>query len=110
MPDTPLTTTGMDNADVYKGLAGEAAVKVSVLFFARLREAFGIEREDIVVPGPAPTVSALQALLRQRGGAWEKELAPNRPVRIAVNQDMASADTPLRAGDEVAVFPPVTGG
>jgi len=100
----------MDNSDIYQGLAGEAAVKVSVLFFARLREAFGTEREDIVVAGPAPTVSALRELLRQRGGAWEKELAPNRSVRVAVNQDMANADTPLHAGDEVAMFPPVTGG
>ena len=42
--------------------------------------------------------------------AWERELAPGKPVRIAVNQDMADADTPVKTGDEVAYFPPVTGG
>ena len=40
----------------------------------------------------------------------ERELAPGKPVRIAVNQDMAAADTPVGNGDEVAFFPPVTGG
>jgi len=102
---------GMDNSDVFKGLAAqEAGVKVSVLYFARLREVLGVEREEIPLPGTAPTVASLRELLLRRGGAWEKELAPGRPVRIAVNQDMARTDTVLRNGDEVAVFPPVTGG
>jgi molybdopterin synthase sulfur carrier subunit len=48
--------------------------------------------------------------LRARGGAWERELAAGRPVRAAVNQDMATPATPVRDGDEVAFFPPVTGG
>lgn len=100
----------MDNSDVYKGLAAGTGVKVSVLYFARLREALGLQREDLVLPAGVTSVGALREHLRQRGGAWEKELAADRPVRIAVNQDMAGADTALQAGDEVAVFPPVTGG
>jgi len=52
----------------------------------------------------------LRAHLRSRGGAWEAELAAEKPVRAAVNQDMAQADTVLADGDEVAFFPPVTGG
>jgi molybdopterin synthase sulfur carrier subunit len=55
-------------------------------------------------------VAGLTAWLRQRGGAWAHELAPGRPVLIAVNQDMAGADTPIRSGDTVALMPPVTGG
>lgn len=100
----------MDNSDVFKGLAASVGVKVSVLYFARLREALGTQREELALPEGVTTVAALRAHLRQRGGAWEKELAADRPVRIAVNQDMAAPDTPLCNGDEVAVFPPVTGG
>lgn len=100
----------MDNSDVFKGLAASAGVKVSVLYFARLREALGVQREELALPEGVTTVAGLRAHLRERGGAWDKELAADRPVRIAVNQDMAAPDTALRNGDEVAVFPPVTGG
>jgi len=44
------------------------------------------------------------------GGAWSSELAPGRAVRVAVNHDIAQSSTPVRTGDEVALFPPVTGG
>ena len=100
----------MDNSDVFKGLASQAGVKISVLYFARLREALGIEREELALPDEAPSVATLRQALVERGGAWQKELAAGRPVRVAVNQDMAREDTVLRNGDEVAIFPPVTGG
>ena len=45
-----------------------------------------------------------------RGGAWATELGPGRAVRAAVNHEVASADTPVAPGDELAFFPPVTGG
>ena len=83
---------------------------IEVLYFARLREAFGRERERVELPGDIRDVAALTAWLRRRGDAWERELAAGKPVRIAVNQDMAGAGTPLADGDEVAFFPPVTGG
>ena len=83
---------------------------IQVLYFARLREALGCDREQLALPGTVTNVAGLVAWLRRRGDAWERELAPGRPVRIAVNQDMAGADTPVRTGDEVAFFPPVTGG
>jgi len=56
------------------------------------------------------SVAALRAWLATRGGAWATELAPGRAVRIAVNHTVAQPDTPVRAGDEIALFPPVTGG
>jgi sulfur-carrier protein len=83
---------------------------IQVLYFARLREAFGRDREQVALPEAVTSVAGLTAWLRERGDIWERELAPGKPVRIAVNQDMAEADTPVRPGDEVAFFPPVTGG
>ena len=83
---------------------------IEVLYFARLREVFGRAREQVELPGNVQDVAGLTAWLRSRGETWERELAPGRPVRIAVNQDMAAADTPISNGDEVAFFPPVTGG
>jgi molybdopterin synthase sulfur carrier subunit len=55
-------------------------------------------------------VAALRAHLRGRGGAWQAALADGRLVRMAVNQDMAQPSAAIKAGDEVAFFPPVTGG
>jgi molybdopterin synthase sulfur carrier subunit len=83
---------------------------IDVLYFARLREVFGREREQVELPGNVQDVAGLTAWLRSRGETWERELAPGKPVRIAVNQDMAAGDTPVGNGDEVAFFPPVTGG
>ncbi len=82
---------------------------VTVLYFASLREAFGKEREELALPEPA-TVAGLVDTLRARGGEWSSRLSSERRWRVAVNQDMASLEAPVRAGDEVAIFPPVTGG
>jgi molybdopterin synthase sulfur carrier subunit len=85
-------------------------VKVTVLFFASLREQVGRPREELELPPLAATVGALRQHLRERGGAWADAFAPNRAVRAAVNQQMVQAAAPIKAGDEVAFFPPVTGG
>ena len=82
---------------------------LNVLYFASLREAFGKTSEDISSPRPA-NVEALILLLRARGGVWSDALGSDKRWRVAVNQEMASMDTALNAGDEVAIFPPVTGG
>jgi molybdopterin synthase sulfur carrier subunit len=83
---------------------------VQLVYLARLREAFGLASEKVELPREVGTVASLLAWLRGRGGAWAAELAPGRAVRVAVNHDVARAETPVRAGDEVALFPPVTGG
>jgi molybdopterin synthase sulfur carrier subunit len=90
--------------------AQASGIAVTVLYFARLREVLGHASETLTLPAGPQTVAALRAHLRGRGGAWEAELAAEKPVRVAVNQDMAQADTVLSEGDEVAFFPPVTGG
>jgi molybdopterin synthase sulfur carrier subunit len=83
---------------------------ITVLYFARLREALGTGSEKIALPAEVRDLEGLRALLIARGGAWAQELGPHKPVRAAVNQAMAIGDTTLSDGDEVAFFPPVTGG
>jgi len=85
-------------------------VKVKVLFFAALREQLGTSGEDIELPSSVATVAALRTHLISRGGAWQAALAEGKLVRMAVNQDMAKPAAAIKAGDEVAFFPPVTGG
>ena len=83
---------------------------VKLLFFAGLREALGIAGESLALPEGAGDVAGLRMHLAGRGGAWAVQFAPGRNLRAAVNQDMAVAGTAVRDGDEVAFFPPVTGG
>lgn len=85
-------------------------MKVKVLYFAALREQLGTPGEEIELPVGVGTVAALRSHLRGRGGAWELALADGKLIRTAVNQDMAQPSAAIRAGDEVAFFPPVTGG
>ena len=85
-------------------------MKVRVLYFASLREQLGAAGEEVDVPGDVATVAALRAHLRGRGGAYEKVLAEKSLVRAAVNQEMVQPGAAIEAGDEVAFFPPVTGG
>ena len=80
-----------------------------VLFFASLREQLGLAEQALDVPVPA-TVGALVTQLRARGEPWSEVLAAGKRWRVAVNQDMATLETPLKSGDEIAIFPPVTGG
>lgn len=82
---------------------------LKVLYFASLRERFGVANESIALPA-TPTVAGLVGMLRARGGDWADALAANKRWRVAVNQEMAAFDTALKSGDEVAIFPPVTGG
>jgi molybdopterin synthase sulfur carrier subunit len=82
----------------------------TLLYFARLRETLGTGREELALPAAVHDVAGLVAHLRARGGAWDAAVAPGAPVRVAVTQDMADAATRVNEGDEVAFFPPVTGG
>ena len=83
---------------------------VTLLYFASLRESLGCAREELALPAGAITVARIVDELRARDSRWSDEFAPGRNWRVAVNQQMANAATPLKPGDEVAFFPPVTGG
>ena len=83
-------------------------MKLHVLYFARLRERFGVGEETLDFAGT--TAADLVAHLQARGGAWAEELGAGRAFRVAVNQDIVTLDAVLPDHAEVAIFPPVTGG
>lgn len=83
---------------------------LTLLYFARLRESLGTPSERVQPASSVTDVAELLDWLRARGGSWSDELAPSRSLRVAVNQEMADLATPVKDGDEVAFFPPVTGG
>lgn len=87
-----------------------AATRVTIVYLARLREAFGCAGERLEIDDADMTVADVLTRLRERGGTFATELAAGRAVRVAVNHTMAAAHTAVRAGDEVALLPPVTGG
>lgn len=82
---------------------------IQLRYFASLREAVGIDSETLP-PERAGTVDQIRTRLHARGGAWAEALDPSKRVLAAVNQQMARMDTPVEDGDELAFFPPVTGG
>ncbi|HMJ50350.1 MAG TPA: molybdopterin converting factor subunit 1 [Burkholderiales bacterium] len=83
---------------------------LNLVYFARLREALGLESEEVPLPQGVQDVEGLTQWLRNRGNVWETEFAPGKRVRVAVNLELAEQATRVGDGDEVAFFPPVTGG
>lgn len=84
-------------------------MSVKILYFASLREALGCTSEMVDLPPAVDTVAALRNHLAARGEAWAA-LDTHRNLRSAVNQRVAGPEARVAAGDEVAFFPPVTGG
>jgi sulfur-carrier protein len=85
-------------------------MRVDLLYFAALRERLGIGHETLELPEQVTTVGELRKWIAQRGEPWGSAFAETRRVRAAVDQTMATDDSALREGAEVAFFPPVTGG
>jgi sulfur-carrier protein len=85
-------------------------VKVRVLFFAGLREQVGTGTLEVELPAGIGTVGALRAHLLEHGGSFQSALAERKLLRMAVNQEMVQPSAPIKGGDEIAFFPPVTGG
>jgi molybdopterin synthase sulfur carrier subunit len=83
---------------------------ITILYFAWLRERLGTSEEQLYLPADVRTVGALIALLRARSTAEADAFAPANRVRAAVNQVFAGPDDAIKPGDEIAFFPPVTGG
>jgi molybdopterin synthase sulfur carrier subunit len=83
---------------------------LTILYFAWLRERTGASQESVTPPADVITVGDLVTWLAGRSPGHASAFANRRTVRCAVNQDFADPATRLRPGDEVAFFPPVTGG
>ena len=83
---------------------------VTVLYFAWLRERNGVAQETVALPDGVETVADLIAHLSARDAGHAAAFRDPKIVRCAVNQEFEHASSPVRPGDEVAFFPPVTGG
>ena len=83
---------------------------MKILYFAWLRTRAGVAEEDVALPADVRTAGELLAWLKTRSAGHAEALKDLSVIRVAVNQDFARADHPVRDGDEVALFPPVTGG
>ncbi|WP_404367591.1 molybdopterin converting factor subunit 1 [Marinobacter sp.] len=96
----------MNSADISN--KGTQTITVHVRFFARLRETLDTDILTLELPSGS-TAGDLFEQLADQGGPWA-ELRDGKPVMIAINQSMARPARTLDDGDEVALFPPVTGG
>lgn len=84
---------------------------ISVLYFARFREKLGLASEEITLPEDRDsTVQTVLDILAARGGLWQEFFASERGVMVAINQEMATRESTVLDDDELAIFPPVTGG
>jgi molybdopterin synthase sulfur carrier subunit len=85
-------------------------MKVTVKFFASLRETLKTSQESLDVPVGVTTVADLRHHLRARGDLWAEVLAEGKAIRMALNHEMVDGSVALVDQAEVAFFPPVTGG
>lgn len=85
-------------------------MRIQLRFFASVRELVGVGQEVLELPQSGMSVAELRAVLVARGGNWADALGEGKLLRTAHNQLMCKEDTPVHDGDEVAFFPPVTGG
>ena len=83
---------------------------MTLLYFAWVRERIGRDSEEVALPADVQTVAALLDWLRSRGGGYAQALEDLSVIRVAVNQEFATPDHAVADGDEIALFPPVTGG
>jgi molybdopterin converting factor subunit 1 len=81
-----------------------------VLYFAWVRQKIGLGEEEVSPPAAVRDVAGLMAWLATRSPGHAEAFARAATIRAAVNQDFATPDQPVGPGDEVAFFPPVTGG
>ena len=83
---------------------------MKLLYFAWLRARIGRAEEQVTLPLEVRDVGGLLDWLQARGPGYAEALRDLSVVRVAVNQDYVGREHPVRDGDEVALFPPVTGG
>ena len=85
-------------------------MKIKLFYFAKVREILGIDREEIDVESDIKTLAELVAFLKLRGSQWQSIFEMSSSYRMAVNQELVEANHTINPNDEVAFFPPITGG
>ena len=83
---------------------------IRIFYFAHLRERLDTGSEQLDLPAGVRDIAGLRLFLHRRGGIWQEIFAARNLLLAAVNQEMAAPESAVREGDEVAFFPPVTGG
>ncbi|NOU40045.1 MAG: molybdopterin converting factor subunit 1 [Methylotenera sp.] len=83
---------------------------IKLFYFARLKETLKYSTEDLNLPDEPMTVLKLKAFLAKRGDVWGEMLMGKLKVRAAINHELVDDNASISNGDEVAFFPPVTGG
>jgi sulfur-carrier protein len=85
-------------------------MNIKILYFARIKESVNYSTEDIVLPNDVSTITALKNFLAQRGDVWAGLFNGKQTIRAAINHELVDNMAVINEGDEVAFFPPVTGG
>lgn len=83
---------------------------IKIKYFARLSESLGVKNEELEYTNETSTAEDIIAGLTNRGEQWASEFSGDNKILVAVNQQMCERDATIKDGDEVAFFPPVTGG
>lgn len=83
---------------------------MQIVYFARVREAIGTDGEEAAFPADVVTIADCLAHLMARGGAYPVAFGDFAKLRFALDQQMAGINTPIGTAQELAIFPPVTGG
>lgn len=85
-------------------------MKITLRFFASVREQSGCSEEVVTLPPEVKTVGQVREWLVARGGVWAETFAGNSHLQMAYQHEMCEPSTKITEGSEVAFFPPVTGG
>jgi molybdopterin synthase sulfur carrier subunit len=85
-------------------------MNIKILYFARIKEAVNYSTEELDLPSDIATVTALKNYLSQRGEIWANLFSGKQIIRAAINHELVDNLATIKAGDEIAFFPPVTGG
>ena len=83
---------------------------MKLLYFAWVRQKIGVGEDDFSLPAGVSDVAALMETLRKRGGGYGEAFRDSSRLRCAINQEHVGFGTRVHSDDEIAFFPPVTGG